>query len=550
MDPRRKYKPFPGFFLKYRGWPNRSITHEPIWGSVDLRDGNQSIPIPMTVEQKLEMFSMLVRVGFKEIEVGFPSASETEFQFVRRLIEEHLIPDDVTIQVLVQAREGLIKRTAESLIGARRAIIHMYNSTSPQQRRIVFGLEKPDIIVMAVRGTELVKEYSAGLAGTEIVFEYSPESFSATEIAFSVEICNAVMRAWNPKPGEKIIFNLPNTVEVAPPNVYADQVEIFCENIRNRDSVIVSIHSHNDRGTGVAATEFGVLAGADRVEGTLFGNGERMGNADIITLALNLYTQGVPIGLDFSDLNAIREVYERCTGMEVSPRQPYSGKYAFVAFSGSHQDAIKKGLKARELGKEELWDVPYIPMDPSDIGRKYEEIIRVNSQSGKGGIAFILETGFGLRLPKDLQREFGEIAGKVIDALAREVTPDELRDMFWKEYLRRADPYGLTGFQSDEDNGRCNCHSIVIKSGVRFHLKGVGNGPIDAFIRSLQKIGEDVRVLDQAEHSLGAGQDAKAIAYVKLQLTSLSTCWGVGVATSIQMASLYAIISALNRGAH
>ncbi len=551
MNPTGKYIQFHGIQLKDRQWPSRTTTKAPRWCSVDLRDGNQALAVPMTVEQKLEMFLMLVKCGFKEIEIGFPSASPTEYGFTRRLIEGRLIPSDVTIQVLTQARDDLIRRTAESLAGANKATIHLYNSTSPAQRKIVFGFEKPQVVDLAAQGTKWVKEYAAGLQGTEVSFEYSPESFSATEVDFSLEVCEAVMDVWGPTPQHKIILNLPDTVQMATPNVHADQIEWFCRNMSRRDCAVISLHTHNDRGTGVAATELGLLAGAERVEGTLFGNGERTGNLDIVTVALNLFSQGIDPELDFSDIDSLREIYERCTGMKVPPRQPYSGELVFTAFSGSHQDAIRKGLRARDQDGNAPWNVPYLSIDPRDIGREYKEVIRVNGQSGKGGIAWLLENECGLHLPKDMLREFGAIAGKKIDALGREVTSAELKAMLWTEYVERGAPYWLEHFQSnteaDTGIGKCHCQSVVVFEDRDLQLAGEGNGPIDAFVRSLEKICH-VRVLDQAEHALGAGQEASAISYIKLQFPDGSMCWGAGVDTNIEQASIKAVISALNRG--
>ncbi|MFA6446088.1 MAG: 2-isopropylmalate synthase [Candidatus Paceibacterota bacterium] len=544
-----KYKPFPVIKLENRQWPNRTITKAPIWCSVCLRDGNQALAVPMTVSQKLEMFDLLIKCGFKEIEVGFPAASPTEFEFVRRLIEGSRIPEDVTIQVLVQAREDLIKRTVESLVGVKKVIIHLYNSTSPAQRRIVFGLEKPEIIAMAVQGTKWVKEYSSALQGTEVILQYSPESFSATEIEFSLEVCEAVMDTWEPTPGNKMILNLPCTVEVTTPNVYADQIEWFCRHMTRRDSVIISLHTHNDRGTGIAATELGMLAGADRVEGTLFGNGERTGNLDIITVALNLYAEGIDPGLDFSNLESIREVYERCTQMTVPPRHPYSGELVFTAFSGSHQDAIRKGLRVQaENNSSGVWEVPYLFIDPRDIGRRYDEVIRVNGQSGKGGIAYLLENECGIHLPKDMQREFGSIAGKAIDALGSEVTSSDLRKMLWNEYINRCAPYALENFIPLTHAGGCSTTSVVRFGDERFNLNGEGNGPIDAFVHSFRSADiVNVKVLDQSEHSLGQGSEASAIAYIRLQFPSGNIRWGAGVDTNIEIASIKAVVSALNR---
>src|SRR5678816_1535238 len=448
-NPSTKYRPFPPVHLPDRQWPNRVLSKAPIWCSVDLRDGNQALAVPMNVGQKLELFQTLVKCGFKQIEVGFPSASNTEFTFNRRLIEENRAPEDVWLQVLVQAREDLIERTVESLIGARRVIIHMYNSTSPAQRRVVFGKSKDEIKAIAVNGAKLIKERLHRLKGTEVMLQYSPESFSGTEVEFAREISEAVMDVWKPTPANKMILNLPDTVEVAMPNVYADQIEWICRNIRNRDALRVSLHTHNDRCTGVAATELGLLAGADRVEGTLFGNGERTGNLDIITVALNLYMHGIDPKLDFAQLNAIRETYERCTGMTVPARQPYAGELVFTAFSGSHQDAIKKGLAEWGNGGRNHWDVPYLTIDPTDIGREYREVIRVNSQSGKGGVAYLLQTEFGIDLPKDLQREFGPIANDEVDRLGREVSGAELKAMFWREYIERNSPWQMSGFETE-----------------------------------------------------------------------------------------------------
>jgi 2-isopropylmalate synthase len=516
---------------------------------VDLRDGNQALAQPMNVSQKLEMFDALVRCGFKEIEVGFPAASNTEFEFVRRLIEDKRIPDDVTIQVLVQAREELIEPTMRALVGAKRVIIHLYNSTSPAQRRVVFGLEKADIVKIATRGTRWIKDRLAVLKGTEVTFEYSPESFSATEVEFSLEICEAVMDVWGPTPESPIILNLPETVEVAMPNVYADQIEWFCRNLERRDCAIISVHTHNDRGTGVASTELGLLAGADRVEGTLFGNGERTGNLDIITVALNLHMHGIDCGLDFADLSAVEEVYERCTGMSVDPRHPYAGELVFTAFSGSHQDAIKKALaewKKRE-GKAH-WDVPYLAIDPHDIGRAYSEVIRVNSQSGKGGVAYLLESKFGIDLPKEMQREFGPIANDAVDGLGREVSAQELKSLFWREYIERKEPYVLKHFHSGDTDGVAHCQAHITHNNQQLVVAGTGNGPIAAFVRALQSAGVPVfEVCDYREQAMGRGVEASAIAYICIRTPDGKIRWGAGVDTSIELASIKAVLSALNR---
>lgn len=555
-NPATKYRPYPPVPLPDRQWPNRVLTHAPLWCSVDLRDGNQALAVPMNVSQKLELFEALVKCGFKEIEVGFPSASNTEFAFNRLLIEKGHIPDDVTIQVLVQAREDLIEKTFQSLVGAKRVVIHLYNSTSPAQRRVVFGKSKDEIKAVAVQGAQWIQERLPRLAGTKVTLQYSPESFSATEVEFAREISEAVMDVWQPTPERKMILNLPDTVEVAMPNVYADQIEWICRNIRNRDSLIISLHTHNDRNTGTAATELGLLAGADRVEGTLFGNGERTGNLDLITVAMNLYMHGIDPQLDFSDLSALREVYERCTGMTVPARHPYGGELVFTAFSGSHQDAIKKGLaewdvKNSELGtrnSEPIWDVPYLTIDPSDIGREYREVIRVNSQSGKGGVAYLLESEFGIELPKDMQREFGPIANDLVDALGREVRAVELKDMFWQEYVERTTPWLLKHFHADGTSGVFRCRASVIRDGTELALTGEGNGPIAAFVQALNQAGvPKFEVAYYKEHALSAGEGASAIAYIQIKLADGKTRWGAAVDTNIELASIKAVLSALNR---
>jgi 2-isopropylmalate synthase len=547
-DPSSKYRPFPPIHLPDRQWPNRTITRAPIWCSVDLRDGNQALAVPMNVSQKLEMFDALVECGFREIEVGFPAASNTEFEFMRRLIEGGRVPDGVAIQVLVQAREDLIERTVESLIGAKRAIIHLYNSTSPAQRRVVFGLEKAGIVQIATRGTQWVKDRILRLTGTELMFEYSPESFSATEVEFALEICEAVMDVWQPTPERKMILNLPDTVEVAMPNVYADQIEWFCRNLRRRDSAVISVHTHNDRGTGVAATELALLAGADRVEGTLFGNGERTGNLDIVIVALNLYMHGIAPGLDFSNLNSLREMFEHCTGMTIPARQPYAGELVFTAFSGSHQDAIKKGLAEWESGSRTQWDVPYLTIDPADLGREYREVIRVNSQSGKGGVAYLLESEFGIELPKEMQREFGPRANDEVDRLGREVTAAELRDIFFREYIDRSEPWTLKHFHADGSGGIFRCRSTVARDGERLDLTGDGNGPIAAFVHALAASGgPEFEVVNFKQHALGAGSQASAIAYIQIKPADGKPRWGAGVDTNIELASIKAVLSALNR---
>ena len=548
-NPSAKYKPFPPVQLPDRRWPSRTLTQAPRWCSVDLRDGNQALAVPMNVSQKLELFQALVKCGFKEIEVGFPSASNTEFKFNRRLIEENRAPEDVWLQVLVQAREDLIERTFESLVGAKKAIIHLYNSTSPAQRRIVFGMSPDQILGVAVRGAKLIHERLPRLQGTEVMLQYSPESFSATEVEFAKDVSEAVMEVWRPTPERKMILNLPDTVEVATPNIYADQIEWMCRNLRNRDSVFISLHTHNDRCTGVAATELGLLAGADRVEGTLFGNGERTGNLDIVTVALNLYMQGIEPNLDFTDLNALREVYERCTGMEVPPRHPYAGELVFTAFSGSHQDAIKKGLAewATNSGPQ-FWDVPYLTIDPTDIGREYREVIRVNSQSGKGGVAYLLESEFGIELPKDLQREFGPIANDEVDRLGREVTGTELKEMFWREYIERASPWQLKSFETESRNGTVRCRAQLLRDGKPVKVAGEGNGPLAALVHGFSTLGlPRFEIISYSEHALSSGEEAAAIAYIQIKQADGKSRWGAGVDTNIELASVRAVLSALNR---
>ena len=546
--PSKKYRPFPPVSLPDRQWPGRVLTRAPRWCSVDLRDGNQALAVPMNVSQKLELFQTLVKTGFKEIEVGFPSASNTEFAFNRRLIEENRAPDDVWLQVLVQAREDLIERTVESLVGAKKAIVHLYNSTSPAQRRVVFGMSKAQIIQVAVRGATWIKERLPRLKGTEVMLQYSPESFSATEVEFAREVSEAVMDVWQPTPKRKMILNLPDTVEVAMPNVYADQIEWICRNIKDRDSLIISLHTHNDRCTGVAATELGLLAGADRVEGTLFGNGERTGNLDIVTVALNLYQHGIDPKLDFSDLNSIIEVYERCTGMTVPPRQPYAGELVFTAFSGSHQDAIRKGLAEWKENEGRHWDVPYLTIDPADIGREYREVIRVNSQSGKGGVAYLLESQFGIELPKDMQREFGPIANDEVDKLGREVSGAELKQMFWREYIERASPWQLKKFETESKNGIVRCRVKLLRAGQPVELAGQGNGPLAALVHGFGNIGVPrFEIAAYSEHALGSGEAAAAIAYIQIKTADGKSRWGAGVDTNIELASVRAVLSALNR---
>jgi 2-isopropylmalate synthase len=548
-DPSKKYRPFPHPpQLTERQWPGRVLTHAPRWCSVDLRDGNQALAVPMNVSQKLELFQTLVKIGFKEIEVGFPSASNTEFAFNRLLIEKNHAPDDVWLQVLVQAREDLIERTVESLIGAKKVIIHLYNSTSPAQRRVVFGKSKDEIKAIAVNGAKWIKDRLPRLKGTEVMLQYSPESFSMTEVEFAKEISEAVMDVWQPTPENKMILNLPDTVEVAMPNIYADQIEWMCQNIKNRDSLIISLHTHNDRSTGVAATELGLLAGAERVEGTLFGNGERTGNLDIVTVALNLYMHGIDPKLDFRNLGSIIEVYERCTGMSVPPRHPYAGELVFTAFSGSHQDAIKKGLAEWENKNREHWDVPYLTIDPADIGREYREVIRVNSQSGKGGVAYLLESEFGIELPKDMQREFGPIANDEVDKLGREVSGAELKQMFWREYVEKNSPWQLKSFETESKDGTVKCRAKLLRDGKAAEFSGEGNGPLAALVHGFGSLGVPrFEISSYSEHALSSSESAAAIAYIQIKSADGRTRWGAGVDTNIELASVKAVLSALNR---
>jgi 2-isopropylmalate synthase len=546
--PVHKYRPYPTVDLPDRTWPDRALVAAPAWCSVDLRDGNQALVEPMGAERKLRMWECLLAAGFREIEVGFPAASQTEFEFVRRLVDERRIPADVTIQVLTQAREDLIARTFEALRGARRAVVHLYNSTSSLQRRVVFGLPRAGIVEIAVRGVEWIREQAAAMPGTDVVLEYSPESFTGTELDFAVEICEAVMAAWGPTRDRKMILNLPATVEMATPNVYADQIEWFGRHLRGRDRVVLSVHPHNDRGTAVAAAELAVLAGAERVEGTLFGNGERTGNVDLVTLALNLLTQGVEPGLDFSDVDAVREVAEHCNRLPVHPRHPYVGELVYTAFSGSHQDAIRKGLAARSAAGDERWEVPYLPIDPADVGRTYETVIRINSQSGKGGIAYVLETDHGLRLPRPLQVELGRVVQRLADRTGEEVDSAQLLASFEREYLDEGS-LALVEHRIEPDGaGRVGITAVVRADGRLARVRGEGSGPIDAFVAALRKdLGRDLHVVDYAEHSLGEGEDARAMAYVALRDPGGRTAWGAGRHPSIVAASLEAVLSAASR---
>ena len=547
--PSHKYRPHAPVDLPDRTWPQRTIGAPPVWCSVDLRDGNQALVEPMGVERKLRLWERLLQVGFREVEVGFPGASQIEFDFVRLLVEERRIPDGVTIQVLTQSREDLIRRAFEAIRGARRAVVHLYNSTSELQRRVVFGLDRAGIVGIAVRGARQIRELCREVPDTEVVLEYSPESFTGTELDFAVEICEAVMEAWNPGPARRMIVNLPATVEMETPNVYADRIEWFGRHLRDRDRVVLSVHPHNDRGTAVAAAELALLAGAERVEGTLFGNGERTGNVDLVTLALNLHTQGVDPGLDLADLDGLRAVAEHCTRLPVHPRHPYVGELVYTAFSGSHQDAIKKGLAARRASGCEVWEVPYLPIDPADVGRSYEAVIRINSQSGKGGVAYVMEADHALRLPRRMQIEFGRVVQAVADSSEEEIPSPVLFALFEREYLGEG-PLALVEHRVEPaDGGRSVGVSAVLRRGGELvRARGAGNGPIDAFVSALRKdLGFDVHVADYVEHALGHGEDASAVAYVELRLPDGATIWGAGRDRSIVAASLEAVVSALNR---
>jgi 2-isopropylmalate synthase len=556
----KKYIPFRQIPLPDRTWPQQTITKAPIWCSVDLRDGNQALIDPMNLEEKLEFFKLLVDVGFKEIEIGFPSASDTEFEICRALIERHLIPDDVTIQVLVQAREHLIRKTFDAIHGAKNVIVHFYNSTSTLQRKIVFRKDMDGIVDIAVEAAKLIRqltEKEVAETGMNIRYEYSPESFSGTEVENSVLICDKVLEALGATPENKVILNLPDTVEMCTPNTFADQVEYCIRNIQHRDCAVISVHPHNDRGTGVAATELALLAGAERVEGTLFGNGERTGNVDIVTLAMNMYSQGINPQLDFSDIHHVRDVYERCTEMKVPPRQPYAGDLVFTAFSGSHQDAIKKGVDYMHAQESPYWEVPYLPIDPADIGREYEPIIRINSQSGKGGAAFVMQQDFGFNLPKVMHPEFGAVVKHACDKAGRELMPKEIYSLFSKEYLEVSSPYNLKSYKLYEENG--DAKQEAGSAQVRFDgtlcihqedhaISAAGNGPIDAFFRALAQVGiTDYKFVTYQEHAISRGADSKAVSYIHLKDAEGKDAFGIGIDNNISIASIKGVICAINR---
>ena len=547
----QKYRPFEQIRLPDRQWPNRVIDKAPLWCSVDLRDGNQALVDPMNLQEKLEFFKALCDMGFKEIEVGFPSASETEYEIFRELIEGGHIPDDVTIQVLVQAREHLIRKTFEAIRGAKNVIVHFYNSTSTLQRKVVFHKDMQGIIDIAVEGARLIRELTENYEGdTHIRYEYSPESFSGTEMDNAVAICAAVMEALGSTPENPVILNLPDTVEMCTPNTYADQVEYFIRHLPNRDSAIISIHPHNDRGTGVAAAELAVLAGAQRVEGTLFGNGERTGNLDIVTMGLNMYTQGVDPQLDFSNLPALRQLYERCTKMHIHERQPYAGELVFTAFSGSHQDAINKGTQYMQEHNSEYWEIPYLPIDPADVGRQYEPIIRINSQSGKGGAAFVMQQTFGYTLPKAMHPEFGALVKAECDRIGRELSAQELFDVFRRSYLEAPKVYELAhgSVFEEEAGGQVRFRGSIIVEGTPHPVEAEGNGPIDAFFRALEQVGvQDYHFLSYHEHAISSGSDSKAIAYIELQKPDGGKVFGVGIASNINKASILGVLNAINR---
>ena len=542
-----KYRPYPQIDLPNRQWPTKTITSAPKWCSVDLRDGNQALINPMDMNKKLELFKLLLKLGFKEIEVGFPSASKVEFDFLRRLVDDNLIPDDVTVQVLVQAREHLIEKTFESLKGVKKATVHLYNSTSVAQRKIVFGKSKEEIVALALEGVDLVKKYEKEHNG-EIYLEYSPESFTGTELEFAAEISNAVTARWGISDTRKVIINLPATVEMATPNVYADQIEWMANHLENRENVIISTHTHNDRGTSIAATELALLAGADRVEGTLLSNGERTGNVDIITLALNMLTQGVNPNLDFSDINEVLEVVERCTEMVTHARHPYVGELVYTAFSGSHQDAINKGLAYQKKTEDSFWEVPYLPIDPEDVGRTYESIIRINSQSGKGGIAYILEKNYGYQLPKAMHPEIGRHVQEVTDKQGRELEPKEILEIFQDSYFNVKEHISLIDFTVSSDKKMATCTLTYMLNGEKVVASGTGNGPIDACKKALMEDYKNEFIINSySEHSCGDKSSAKAVAYMQIQSSDILSCFGVGTDTDISTASIKALFSALNR---
>lgn len=549
-----KYIPFQQIKLENRQWPNNVISKAPIWCSVDLRDGNQALVDPMNMEEKLEFFHTLVDMGFKEIEIGFPSASETEYEICRELIEGNHIPDDVTIQVLVQAREHLIRKTFEAVKGAKNVIIHFYNSTSTLQRKVVFKTDMEGVTKIAIEGAKLIKQLTDEYTGdTNFRFEYSPESFSGTEVENAVYICDKVMEALGSTKENPVILNLPNTVEMCTPNTYADQVEYFIKHIKDREACIISLHPHNDRGTGVASGELALLAGAERVEGTLFGNGERTGNLDIVTMGLNMFTQGVDPKLDFSNLPKLREIYERCTDMKINPRQPYIGELVFTAFSGSHQDAINKGMQYMKDSGTEYWEIPYLPIDPADVGREYEPIIRINSQSGKGGAAFVMSHNFGYDLPKKMHPEFSKLVQAKCEELGRELIPKELYEVFSENYLETKQKYALTKrkIYEESENGKDYVHfkgKMTIDGTDDVVLSGVGNGPIDAFFNAIKQVGLDkYEFISYSQHAISQGSDSKAVSYIELKKPDGKNIFGIGIDSNVNVASVLGVLNAINR---
>lgn len=542
----QRYRAYPTMNMPNRKWPSNVITKAPVWCSVDLRDGNQALEKPMNLEQKIEFFKYLVGLGFKEIEVGFPAASDTEYIFCRTLIEQNLIPEDVTIQVLTQSREHIIQKTFEALEGVHKAVVHLYNSTSTLQRDVVFNKSKEEITDLAVFGAKMVLDLANKYGRDRFIFEYSPESFTGTEMDYAVEICNAVLDVWQPTPEHKVIVNLPNTVEMATPNVYADQVEYVCDNIKYRKDVIISLHAHNDRGTAVADSELGIMAGADRVEGTLFGNGERTGNADILTIALNMFSQGIDPELDFSSINDTIKIYEASTGLSVSPRHPYAGDLVYTAFSGSHQDAIKKGM-AKMVEHPERWEVPYLPIDPLDVGRNYDPIIRINSQSGKGGVAYILETNYGLQLPKSMQQDFSAIVTKASVEQDKELTPEEIYDLFIDTYYVK-EPVSVIHYSEKASNDNVDLFTDLIINDEKVTIESVGNGIMDAFSKGLsEKLGIQFNIAHYSEHAMEFGNKSRAITYIQIYDDKQNAYFGIGISSNIAKSSLRAVVSAVNR---
>lgn len=549
----QKYKPYPTMDMPNRKWPSNVITKAPIWCSVDLRDGNQALETPMNLEQKIEFFKFLVDMGFKEIEVGFPAASDTEYEFTRTLIEKNLIPDDVIIQVLTQSREHIIQKTFEALRGVKKAVVHLYNSTSTLQRDVVFNKSKEEIIELAVFGAKLVKEYAEKENSDAYLFEYSPESFTGTEMDYAVEISNAVMDIWQPTKEKKAILNLPSTVEMATPNVYADQIEYVCNNIKNRENIIISLHAHNDRGCAVAASELGIMAGADRIEGTLFGNGERTGNADIITIGMNMFSQGIDPELDFSHMSQIKEIYEKSTEMTISKRHPYAGDLVYTAFSGSHQDAIKKGMDRHNKDNNPYWEVPYLPIDPMDVGQNYDPIIRINSQSGKGGLAYILEKEYGLKLPKAMQQDFSKSITKLSDQKHAELSPEVIYNKFNEEYVNISNPINLISYETVHLKGAEEDDAVIVNAileinGKKVRVNSEGNGPLDAISNALKKeFNISYELVSYDEHSLDISSRSRAIAYIQIHDTDDNIYLGAGIDKNINTASIKALISTINK---